>query len=52
MGGNLRGNLLVDIDPKIYEKLKRLAKKRGKSVDDLAKEILLKDLNNLKKKIK
>lgn len=48
----MRGNLLVDIDPKIYEKLKRLAKKRGKSVDDLAKEILLKDLNNLKKKRK
>jgi hypothetical protein len=48
----MKGYLLVDIDPKIYSKLKRLAKMQGKSVDDLAKEILLKDLKNSKKRRK
>jgi hypothetical protein len=45
----MKGNLRVDIDSKTYVKLKKLAKKQGKSVDQLAKEILLKKMKKTKR---
>ena len=47
-----KGHLQVDIDPKIYAKLKKAAKKQGKSVDDLAREVFLKTIKKKKKKKK
>ena len=46
------GHLQVDIDPNIYSKLKKKAKERGKSVDDLAKEIFLKSIKSQKRRKK
>ena len=39
-----KGHLQVEIDPKIYAKLKKAAKKQGKNVDDLAREVFLKSI--------
>jgi predicted HicB family RNase H-like nuclease len=43
-----KGHLQVEIDPKIYAKLKKIAKKQGKSVDDIAREVFLKTMKNKK----
>jgi predicted HicB family RNase H-like nuclease len=43
-----KGHLQVEIDPKIYAKLKKTAKERGKSVDDLTKEVFLKTVKTQK----
>ena len=40
----------MDIDPKIYARLKKAAKKQGKSVDDLAREVFLKSVKKKKKR--
>jgi predicted HicB family RNase H-like nuclease len=45
-----KGHLQVSIDPKIYAKLKKAAKKQGKSVDDLAKEVFLKTVKKKKRR--
>lgn len=45
-----KGHLQVEIDPKIYTQLKKAAKKQGKSVDDLAKEVFLKSIRKKKKR--
>lgn len=44
-----KGHLEVEIDPKIYAKLRKMAKKQGKSVDDIAREVLLKTMKAKKK---
>ena len=44
-----KGHLEVEIDPKIYAKLRKIAKKQGKSVDDIAREVLLKTMKAKKK---
>lgn len=44
-----KGHLQVDIDPKMYSKLRKLAKKQGKSVDDLVREIFLSTIKNKKR---
>ena len=48
----MKGHLLVDIDPKIYAKLKKLAKQQGKTVDELAKEVFLKSIKTNKRRTK
>ena len=45
-----KGYLQVEIDPKIYAELKKVAKKQGKNVDDLAREVFLKSMRTKKKR--
>ncbi len=45
-----KGHLQVEIDPKIYAKLEKVAKEKGKSVDDLTREVFLKSIKKKKKK--
>jgi predicted HicB family RNase H-like nuclease len=47
-----KGHLQVDIDPKIYAKLQKVAKQQGKSVDDLTREVFLKTMKAQKNKKK
>jgi predicted HicB family RNase H-like nuclease len=44
-----KGHLQVEIDPKIYKKLKKVAKEKGKSVDELASEVFLKTMKTKKR---
>jgi hypothetical protein len=48
----MKGHLLVDIDPKTYAKLKKLAKQQGKTVDELAREVFLKSIKTNKRRKK
>lgn len=43
-----KGHLQVEIDPKIYTQLKKAAKKQGKNVDDLAREVFLESIKKKK----
>ena len=45
-----KGHLQVEIDPKIYDKLRKIAKKQGKSVDDIAREVFIKTMQAKKKR--
>jgi predicted HicB family RNase H-like nuclease len=45
-----KGHLQVEIDPKTYAKLKKVAREQGKSVDDLVKEVFLKTMKKQKKR--
>ena len=45
-----KGHLEVMIDPKIYSELSKIAKKQGKSVDDIARAAFLKNVKKIKKK--
>ena len=45
-----KGHLQVEIDPKIYAKLRKIAKKQGKSVDDIAREVFIKTIKAKKKR--
>ena len=45
-----KGHLQVQLDPKIYARLKKAATKQGKNVDDLAREIFLKSIKKKKRR--
>ena len=45
-----KGHLQVEINPKIYAELQKAAKKQGKNVDDLAREVFLKNIRTKKRK--
>jgi hypothetical protein len=45
-----KGHLQLEIDPKLYIKLKKVAREQGKSVDELVKEVFLKTMRNHKKR--
>ena len=45
-----KGHLQVEIDPKTYAKLRKIAKKQGKSVDDIAREVFIKTVKAKKKR--
>jgi len=44
-----KGHLEVEINPKIYNELRKIAKKEGKSVDDVVRAAFLKKMKTLKK---
>lgn len=45
-----KGHLEVEIDPKIYSEIRKIAKKQGKSVDDIVKDVFLKKVKDMKKR--